>query len=220
MIRNKVVDFFYTIDTILAILRVAVFALLGYAMHQLVFSSDEFADKKRQSSVSDSNPITHQYFIELLALLVIAVILSYGFGCLILEVLEGGMSGWGIEFLAGAIELAGIPALLFFLVLPEMMRTLRGLGYIKTQSNTLGLNAIIFQIIRNSLLSIMVAFGSILGVALVAMEMWGKSKVNAIAFVFAAFTLFLLAFRPTFMGMVGKFSDAKAQLKNGKKVFL
>lgn len=174
----------------------------------------------KQLDVSGPDAGTHEYLIQLVALLGIAVLLSSGVWYLIMEALEGGMSGWGTEFIAGTIELAGISALLFFLVIPETMKTLREMGYLKSQSGLSGLNLVVFQIIRNSILSIMIAFVLILGVVLATMEIWEKSKAGAGAFVFGAFTLLLLAFRPTFIGMAEKFSDAKSQLKNGKKVFL
>lgn len=220
VVRDKVVDFFYTLDITFAILRVAIFALLGYAMHQLVFSSDEAAPVKKQLDVSESSPVTNQYLVELVVLLTIAVVLLWGVWNLIAEALDGGMIGGGIEFSLGVIELAGIPMLLFFLVIPEMVRVLKGLGYIRTKSETMGINSIIFQIIRNSMLSILIGFGLILGVVLTAMEIWEKSRTVAGSFVFGAFTLFLLAFRPTFMGMVGKFSDMRSQLAKGKESFL
>lgn len=194
-IRSKVVGFYYTLDTTFAILRVAIFGLLGYAMHQLIFSGNEAVTEKRQPEVLGFKAILTQAFLKLMPyillgiglvyLVVLAIMeswkrselvtfivitstllvfiykkckgkngnsdhvisddlvqlmawsalgasLSYGIICLIIEAMEGGMS-FGLERTFGVVFFIAFSAILVIMVIPETVRLLKKMGYVKAQ---------------------------------------------------------------------------------------
>lgn len=129
-IRNKVVGFYYTLDTTFAILRVAIFVLLGYAMHQLVFSKMSAVSEKRQPDASSS--AISDDLVQLMGWSVLGMLFSYGIICLIIEAVEGGIS-FEPERTFGAVFFIFLSAVLVIMVIPETVRLLKKMGYVKAQ---------------------------------------------------------------------------------------
>ncbi len=130
VVRYKVVGFYYTLDTTFAILRVAIFALLGYTMHQLVFSKMSAVPKKSHADVSSS--AISEDLMQLMGWSALATSLSYGIFRLIIEAMEGGMS-FALERVFGAIFFIVFSITMVLMVIPETVRLLKKMGYIKAQ---------------------------------------------------------------------------------------
>lgn len=193
-IQNKVVGFYYTLDTTFAILRVAIFALLGYTMHQLVFSKMSAVPKKSHADVSSS--AISEDLMQLMGWSALATSLSYGIFRLIIEAMEGGMS-FALERVFGAFFFIAFFMTMVLMVIPEIVRLLKKMGYLQSQSGLSGLNRIVLQSIMIVMSYVVAGIILISWTALAFMDLWSKSRVAATIFVVVALTSLLLVFRPT-----------------------
>ncbi|MDP2103451.1 MAG: hypothetical protein Q8K26_00850, partial [Candidatus Gracilibacteria bacterium] len=128
-LRDEVVEFFHTIEETFLIC----IAFIMMIVTELIFPEKESVLEKRQPDVMSSNPTIQDDLIQLVAWSAFGILLSFGIICLIVEAWEGGVSVGGVVFFFGVLEFISFSVVLLLLVLPEIVRVMKRLGYVKAQ---------------------------------------------------------------------------------------